>query len=318
MTRRTWPLLPALSTVLMALAPAVLAAAPAVAAEDVQADRAERVSVVNPVGNDISYPQCTASGWDGDDYTTLGATLTPRNARFGVVGVNGGTAATANPCLPAQLAWAARLPGLTNQPRLQLYVNTANPGAVLEVYDVVTWPLVTTPDNPYNGVDGEPQSCLTDDGTGVNDVACSWEYGWQRAEWAAGLVADAAAVAGVSVPLGDSVVWLDVETMNTWQTGVEGQERNAASLEGMAAYYDSRGAEVGLYSTSYQWGIIVGDNGATGELAGRDSWIAGATNLDSAIAFCDTRLPLTPGGEVTLTQYVARKLDYDYSCADRL
>lgn len=311
MTRRTWPLLPALSTVLVSLAAAVLLAVPA-SAED-----QERVSAVNPVGNDISYPQCTASGWDGETYVGLGATAVPSGARFGIVGVNGGTAAIANPCLPAQLAWAGRLPGLANQPRLQLYVNTANPGAVLREFGVVTWPVATTAGNPYNAVANQPEGC-TADGVGTNTPACSWQYGWERAEWAVSLVDAAAAEADVTVNLSATVVWLDVETSNTWQSGVTGLRNNAAVLEGMTARYESQGAEVGLYSTRYQWGLIVGGNlGTTRDLAGLDSWIAGATSLDAAKSFCDTKPALTTGGEVTLAQYVPKDLDLNYSCADR-
>lgn len=302
-------LLRALSAAIASLAAGAMLAAPASAA-----DGRDRVSALSPVGNDISYPQCTSSGWADGTYTGTGSTTIPMGARFGIVGVNGGTAAIANPCLPAQLRWADSLPGLDGQPPLQLYVNTANPGAVLEQYEVTTWPLLTDPANPYNEDDGVAQAC-TEDGVGVNDLACSWQYGWNRAEWTAGLYDEAADVAGVSVDLADTVVWLDVETGNTWQTGTEGLERNAAALEGMAAFYVVRGAEVGLYSTAYQWNLIVGANGLTGTLAGLDSWLAGATNLRTAGAFCDTRPALT-GGDVTLTQWVQRGFDNDLSCTD--
>lgn len=300
----------ALAAAVVPLAAGALLAAPASAA-----DGRDRVSVVM-VGNDISYPQCTASGWDGDSYAGTGATAAPMGARFGIVGVNGGTAALANPCLPAQLRWADSLPGLDGQPRLQLYVNTANPGEVLEEYAVTTWPSVTDAANPYNELAGVAQAC-TAEGTGVNDLACSWQYGWDRAAWTAGLVDGASDAARVDVDLAETVVWLDVETGNTWQSGAEGLARNAAALEGMAAHYEALGTQVGLYSTSYQWNLIVGANGATGPLAGLDSWLAGATNLKGAQTSCDTRGPLTPGGDVTLTQWVARGFDYDLSCSDR-
>ena len=64
--------------------------------------------------------------------------------------------------------------------------------------------------------------------------------------------------------------------MNTWQSGsAEARARNRATLEGMTDYLVSRGATVGLYSTSYQWGQIVGTVPAdqhprrAAELAGR-------------------------------------------------
>src|SRR3954452_12155896 len=76
-----------------------------------------------PTGNDISWPQC-------------GKAL-PKGQAFGIVGVNGGKATTTNPCLTSQLNWAAGSTGqATDQPKVQVYVNTANPGEVLEQYAV--------------------------------------------------------------------------------------------------------------------------------------------------------------------------------------
>src|SRR3954470_21778159 len=76
-------------------------------------------------GYDVSYPQC-------------GTTL-PTDQAFGIVGVNGGLATTANPCLGSQLAWAWRSSGaVTTQPKAQVYLNTANPGQIRN--QVTTWP----------------------------------------------------------------------------------------------------------------------------------------------------------------------------------
>ena len=79
-------------------------------------------------GVDVSFPQC-----DRD---------LPAGVPFAIVGVNGGTAASTNRCLDQQLAWAAQnaTGADPRQPRLQLYVNTGNPGDVLEEYGVTTWP----------------------------------------------------------------------------------------------------------------------------------------------------------------------------------
>lgn len=277
----------------------------------------ERISVVNPTGSDISFPQCTGSGWNGSRYTGTGSTRTPTGARFGVVGVNGGTAANANPCLPAQLAWAQELPGLPKQPALQLYVNTANPGAVLDRYTVQTWPAATSPDNPYNERLGVSEACQVD-GAGVNSAACSWQYGWLRAEWSAGLARQAAVVAGVELNLAGTAVWLDVETMNTWQGGAAGRERNAAALEGMAARFQALGSRVGLYSTGYQWFRIVGSHvGVTGKLAGLPSWLAGAADAGAADRLCSVSQPLTAGGSLALVQYLEADFDLNRSCVDR-
>src|SRR4051812_14593058 len=76
------------------------------------------------VGYDISYPQC-------------GSRL-PTDQYFGIVGVNGGTAATTNSCLATQLSWANKSKAGSNQAKVQLYVNTANPGEVIN--QITTWP----------------------------------------------------------------------------------------------------------------------------------------------------------------------------------
>src|SRR4051812_39029606 len=56
---------------------------------------------VEYVGYDISYPQCGKS--------------VPTDHYFGIVGVNGGNAATANDCLANQLVWANKAKAGSNQ-----------------------------------------------------------------------------------------------------------------------------------------------------------------------------------------------------------
>src|ERR1700709_1213856 len=74
-------------------------------------------AAVTTIGYDVSYPQC-------------GTTL-PTAPPFGGVGGNGGVANNDNPCLASQLTWAWKSSGVARpQPKAQLYVNTANPGAV--------------------------------------------------------------------------------------------------------------------------------------------------------------------------------------------
>jgi hypothetical protein len=247
-----------------------------------------------PVGYDISYPQC--------------GTSLPRDRAFAVVGVNGGTATRANPCLRTQLAWASQpfawgsLPSgaFVTQPRVQLYLNTANPGELRT--QVTTWP--TTGATPYGSCDG------------ANSRACSWQYGWERAQNSVtNFFGPAAKAAGVETSPDRYTWWLDVETSNTWQSGSsEALARNRAVLEGMTGYLLSRDADVGLYSTNKQWAQIAGNVGADSVLAGLPSWLAGATTLAGAKANCE-RPALVPGGQVTLTQYVVNKLDRNNSCA---
>ncbi len=246
------------------------------------------------VGYDISYPQC-------------GRKL-PTGQSFGIVGVNGGNAATTNPCLAEQLAWANRSVGGANQPKIQLYVNTANPGEVIS--QISTWPTSNTDKTGYTTTN--PYGTCT----GANDLACSWQYGWNRSvEANIDRFNPAAKAAGTSQQASAYTWWLDVETMNTWQSGsTEALARNTAALEGMTSYYQSQGATVGLYSTAVQWGTIVGDMvNSDSNLNGLANWRPSGANLNNAIANCYVA-PLTSGGFISLTQYVQQNLDKNHSC----
>jgi hypothetical protein len=229
------------------------------------------------VGNDISWPQC-------------GKTF-PAGPAFGIVGVNDGLANNTNPCFAQELSWARASRGGSGQPLAALYVNTANPGHVSAL-----WPS----SNSYNSTDVyNPYGTCT----GAEDSACAYMYGYERA-W------DDAAIRNVPNPSG-FLWWLDVETANSWST--TNLPSNKADLDGMTAYFKSIGAAVGLYSTSYQWGQIVGTTNPGGNLNGLNSWLPGARSQKAAVSNCALP-PLTAGGHVTATQYVSSGFDYDYSC----
>jgi hypothetical protein len=269
---------------LLALAPAVLAGVLALPG----AASAAPVSSETPtrVGYDVSHPQCD------DDL--------PLARAFAVVGVNGGLSTRANPCLTEQLTWAAGASGaVEEQPATQLYLNTANPGEMGAL--ITTWPDRGT--TPYGVCDG------------TNSAACSWQYGWERARNSVvSFFAPAARAARLDSQPARYTWWLDVETMNTWQSGSdEARDRNRATLEGMTAYLESRGATVGIYSTDRQWSQIVGSVARHSNLASLDSWLAGSTSLGEAITACSDAA-LVPRGEVTLTQYVRAGLDHDHAC----
>ena len=238
------------------------------------------------VGYDVSYPQCKVP--------------LPSDRAFAVVGVNGGLSTKANPCLSTQLSWAWKSSGAVRaQPRAQLYLNTANPGEVRS--QVVTWPKGGS--TPYGTCDGS------------NSAACSYQYGWERASNSVtAFFEPAAQAARVETDVDDYTWWLDVETMNTWQSGSsEAKARNRATLEGMTDYLDSQDARVGLYSTGKQWGQIVGTVPDSSTLAELPSWLAGATSLSGAKGNC-SKDALVPDGKVTLTQYVQSGWDRNYSC----
>ncbi|MET4146733.1 hypothetical protein [Arthrobacter sp. UYCo732] len=230
-------------------------------------------------GNDVSWPQC-------------GQAL-PKNQTFGIVGVNNGLANNTNPCLATQLAWARASTGGTGQPKIALYVNTANPGAAGS-----WWPTSNTyggakVTNPY----GECTSTVD-----VYGPACSYMYGYAKAY-------DDANIRGVSDP-GLYTWWLDVETGNSWSPSTLA---NRADLEGMVAYFASIKAPTGIYSTRTQWTQIVGAVPPSSNLYNLPSWLAGASSLALAKRKC-ADAPLTAGGKVSLTQYVSGGFDYDHSC----
>jgi hypothetical protein len=273
---------------LRSLVVVALAVAAALLAAPGTATAAPTATTVTPtrVGYDVSHPQC-------------GSTL-PTARAFGIVGVNGGLATRTNPCLAEQLGWAWRSNGaVPAQPKAQLYLNSANPGQVLDL--VTTWP--TAGSTPYGSCDG------------TNSRACSWRYGWERAQNSVvSFFTPAARAARVDSQPARYTWWLDVETMNTWQQGsAEALARNRATLEGMTAYLVSRGAKVGLYSTRQQWTQIAGTVPSGSTLAARPSWLAGSTSLTDAQADCATT-PLVPRSRVTLTQYVVDGLDRNHSC----
>ena len=197
---------------------------------------------------------------------------------------------------------------MASQPKVQLYINTANPGEVID--QITTWPVNNTDEtsyttqNPYGDCDG------------TNNLPCSWQYGWNRAvEAARDRLAPAATPIGLSTSVASYTWWLDVETGNTWQSGsVDAYARNTAALEGMAKYFQNNGGKVGLYSTAYQWGKIVSTTvSSSSNLNGLDSWLAGARSAKDAPSFC-SKSSLTSGGKVTLAQYISKNLDYDYAC----
>lgn len=246
-----------------------------------------------PLGIDVSWPQC-------------GKQL-PTNHAFGIVGVNGGLANNTNPCLKDQLLWAKKAIGGTNQEKLQLYVNTANPGGL----NTASWPKSNI--DPAGNVAPNPhQNC-----DGSDSLACAWQYGWNRSlEDVRDRFQPAAVQANISTLASTHIWWLDVETENTWKLSGSSSDHisNVAVLEGMTDYFKSVSARVGLYSTGAQWGQIVGNQvSATSNLNGLPNWRPGGANLATSKDACKAT-PLTSGGIVSLTQFVSKGLDYNYSC----
>ncbi len=232
-------------------------------------------------GYDASFPQCPSS--------------VPAHPLFGIVGVNGGRANTANPCLRDELTWARGAPGqrAPDQPALSLYINTGNPGG----HPVSDFPRSGVA-APYGVCNGK----LTD--------ACSYLYGQARARYSYHLVAAAAPGAARAAPW-----WLDVELMATWAGTYE---LNIAALRGFINGLRRAGATgpIGIYSTAAQWRDITGLTAVTTPAAFHGAlrdWVAGTTATErQAQANCQ-RGGFT-GLAPTLAQYRVGPFDADLRC----
>ena len=241
------------------------------------------------IGNDISYPFCGASY--------------PIMHSFGIVGVNGGIATTTNPCLTSEFVWAGQSVGTAHQKKVQLYVNTGNPGG-----QTLFWPLTNSDlqgniaPNPYGTCDGS------------DSLACAWQYGWNSAveDIESKFIPAVRAAGGDKTPK-NYPWWLDVETKNSWESGSpEALAKNRVDLEGMVAAFHAKEISIGIYATHYQWGKIIGFVPSESNLNGLPNWRPGAQNLTDAQSNCFLT-PLTPGGTIIMTQYTT-DIDYDYSC----
>lgn len=248
-----------------------------------------------PYGLDVSWPQC-------------GKTL-PTDQAFAIVGVNDGLANTTNECLAEQLAWGAKSLGGTEQPKLQLYVNTANPSGL----GTDSWP--TNNVDPAGNISPNPHDVCN--GNYTDSYACAWQYGWNRAvEDVIERFEPVAVEAGINANSSSYVWWLDVETMNSWlpPSDYYNYKSNIAVLEGMTTYFEGIGATVALYSTAYQWNEITGGQvGLNSNLNGLANWRPSGKSLKNAKNNCSVD-PLTTGGFISMTQYIKKNLDHNYSC----
>ncbi len=243
-------------------------------------------------GRDISFPQCH------------GRLPKERNARFAVLGANGGRAFTKNSCLVKQLRWAKRL---AEPPAF--YANTGNPGPKLSRH----WPLGQT----------WPRECSASD---PNSVGCSYDYGWNAAKHSFTVATDAAQQlhdvtrANVRQRVANVDWWLDVEILNSWQTlrttpTRSAQNNDIATLAGAVnALWDQGVDRVGIYSTSYQWNAITGGPLRTQDwFSANPVWLAGFDNHADAVNGCGRRS--FTGGQVLMTQYLGKDgFDADVLC----
>jgi hypothetical protein len=295
--RRAWGV--AAATVLV-LASFVVVAAPASATPP---------TISPETGYDISFPQC------GEAF--------PTGQSFAIVGVNDGAPNSLNPCFgtspsypstsDSELHWAVETSS-GPPPNASLYMNTADPGDVYDGALVTDWP--TSGPAPYGYGDCTTTTVTTNSGpatAGADSPACAWTYGADAANADLSWLGSAASSVGVSGAASSYPWWLDVETGNLWQQGSAGQAMNVAVLQGMDAALAAAGAtSIGVYSTSYQWGIITGGTSSgTPALGGLANWIPGANTVAGAEAACSDSS--FTGGPVTLTQWTTN-IDGDVLC----
>ena len=284
------------ATCLWSGVPAAAAAsrpAPAPVAASPLSVRIGAASVSGSIARDIGFPQC----WMGLPGAASGVS--------GVLGTNDGRSFTTNPCLEAELAWAKRLPAAP-----AFYANTGNPGPARAKH----WPLGRT----------TPRVCSS---SSPNSRGCAYDYGWTAAMQSYSVAVDAAqrlhhvSRANAQRRAANVDWWLDVETMNSWQSSdgavtAAGQLRDAETLRGEIDALHAVGiAKVGVYSTPYQWQTIVGTSGSIHAwFAGVPQWLAGYASFSGASEGCDAHG--FTGGTVRMTQYLGRDgFDSDVVCA---
>jgi hypothetical protein len=231
--------------------------------------------VVTAAGGAATFYQPGSTGYDVS-FPQCGAKL-PRNGAFGIVGVNGGLPWSTNPCARTQYQWASGLGGLPS-----FYANTANPGPI----------------SSYWNRPG-PRACL--DPKSYSDTGCSYNYGWNAAEQSFSVAVAASSASAAA----SAFWWLDVETMNSWNGTIAA---NSATIQGYLDYFSSQGVtQLGVYSTPYQWGVIIGGL----SLPGVANWVAGATSERTAQSNCRYGFS---GGPVLLSQYRSKGAGGDLAC----
>ncbi|HXM55807.1 MAG TPA: hypothetical protein VOB72_10490 [Candidatus Dormibacteraeota bacterium] len=194
-----------------------------------------------------SHPPLVAPGWVGPiypphvhgsdvSYPQCPAGAAPVGSTFSIVGVNGGKGFTVNPCLAAQ--WRVA------RGQRAVYFNSG--------YD------------PHNAGKVTPDCAARSRyQAGGDDRRTAYAIGCSEAVFAVNAMrADGADRA--------AMIWLDVESSNSWDPADLDLNRVAlqAEIDELAAF----GRLVGLYATRTEWRGIVGDWAPAGIVA---DWLAG-------------------------------------------
>ena len=210
-------------------------------------------------------------GWD-ISWPQCGGRFPGLGHRFAIVGVTDGRAYTVNPCLAEQHRWSQRHGSVGS-----LYVNVNYPPRRLD-----------------NGGLGLELAHRCE----MQNLGCQLRA-W--GEEGAAAAFDAAEQQGVRAPMW----WLDIETTNRWSAD---PVANALVIAGAIDALQRRGADVGIYSTPYQWRVIAGSYSP-----GLPTWVAGPSDLAGAASFCD-RGTSFGGGPVWMVQFPYAGFDGNLMC----
>jgi hypothetical protein len=220
-----------------------------------------------------------ASGYD-ISWPQCGSSYPP-SSPIGVVGVNDGRGFTTNPCLSSEAAWAGN--------GLDLYVNINSPSAA-------------------DGTDssGPAGNC------GGNTSCMAYNYGYNDAQYSMSVARNQG--------LAPRMWWLDVETVGgcaqSYPTGGSGywscnQGLNRLTIQGALDAIRSAGSQVGVYSTSYQWGVITANY--TPSNGSPPNWLAG-DEASPPSAWCDGSQDFAGGAPWLLQVWPTQTYDRDQAC----
>lgn len=195
--------------------------------------------------------------------------------QFDVIGVNDGHSYSINPCLQAQAQWAG--PGLS----LVMNLNIPVPG-----FD----------NNETNHLmQGPDAGCAA-----LKQLSCEYyDYGYNAT---ISSMADAA-LYGIS----SHYWWLDIEDPGSqlWSTNTAD---NTQLITGALDALHAAGVTAGVYSTSYQWGLITG-----GYAPGVPTWVATGSDPTYLAPWCGPAHAFG-GGPTWLVQFGRGSFDGDFSC----
>jgi hypothetical protein len=185
-------------------------------------------------------------------------------------GIVGATAGKAFSGNPCMASQAGRFSNLS------LYVNIGYPGLSYAMQ-----------------YQNSPNAC------GANDLNClAYNYGYNAGLYAANYAK--------SQGVWSNTWWQDVETINTWMNDYA---QNQQSIQGQRDALVAAGAgTVGIYSTTYQWGVITGGWQNLWPSWGATTW----RTAKQAASYCSGHQ--FTGGPSYLMQYRGRSLDEDVAC----